>query len=508
MARRGHGRERGGEAGVRSHLLRCARVWRRRAVRPRGAPCPGPQRRARARLAAVVSASVEASFSKGYWSPPDASARTSRVAGTILAMTSLRIALCQLDADRRRPRRQCREGDRRFWPRPKRRARSSRSSQSSCSPATRPRTCSWSRALWRAICSRSRRSRQRASVARPSLALSKRTVTSTTPRRSARRAACAALSASNCCRTTGSSTSGGISLPGEEPGPSLLRRGRACRRHDLRGRLEPDRARSAVSAKGEPSSSSRFNASPYRAGILAQRERMLATRAADARPRSVLRQPRRRPGRARLRRRLHGLRPRWRARRRRPRSSARPSSSATSRSTPCSASASWTRGVTKRISALPLVDISAPAENSRAPRQARRDEPGPPSSPRLDRVGEVYEALEARHARLRREEPVHRRARRPLRRGRLLARGHDRGRRARARTCPRGADAVPVLLGRLARGRRRAGRRTSASGRSRCRIEAASPGASRDCSSRCRSPGIPQPVWPGRTSRRASAASS
>ncbi len=66
----------------------------------------------------------------------------------------------------------------------------------------------------------------------------------------------------------------------------------------------------AVQARGGAELAVNINGSPYHRGKAADRERMLATRAADAHSALGLRQPGRRPGRARLRRLLARVRPR------------------------------------------------------------------------------------------------------------------------------------------------------------------------------------------------------
>ena len=71
----------------------------------------------------------------------------------------------------------------------------------------------------------------------------------------------------------------------------------------VRGRLEPDRPIAELAAGGAEVVVN-LNASPSHRGKGDERERLIATRAADASLRHRLRQPRRRPGRAGLRRRL------------------------------------------------------------------------------------------------------------------------------------------------------------------------------------------------------------
>ena len=130
-----------------------------------------------------------------------------------------------------------------------------------------------------------------------------------------------------------------------------------------------------------------INASPYFAGQAGRRERMLATRAADASLRARVRQPGRRPGRAGLRRRLAGVR------RRR---------------------ASWWPGPRSSPRTLLVVDLDVdavlpqaaarPRGRADASRSAevvvteqavrrRRPPSGRPWPRRSSRVAEVYEAL-------------------------------------------------------------------------------------------------------------------
>ena len=197
-----------------------------------------------------------------------------------------------------------------------------------------------------------------------------------------------------------------------------------------------------------------LNASPYYAGRLAERERMLATRAADASVRARLRQPGRRPGRAGLRRRVAGVR-----RRRRAAGPGRPvhrgdRRSSTSRSSRCSASACSTRGVgpprrrcrSSHVSSEPRV--AEPATDA-APRIA---EPLPP-------VREVYEALVLGTRDYVRKNGFTDVGHRPVGRHRLVAGGGHRRRRARRRARARRADAVALLVRPLAHRRRGAGRR-------------------------------------------------
>ena len=128
-----------------------------------------------------------------------------------------------------------------------------------------------------------------------------------------------------------------------------------------------------------------INASPYYAGRLRERETMLATRAADASVPIALREPRRRAGRARLRRRVDAVRRRWASRRARPSSSPRTSSSSMSTCGPRSGAARSIHAVAVR--AAPLPEVLVTDVQLGGPRASRAIEP------LLDPVHEVYEAL-------------------------------------------------------------------------------------------------------------------
>ena len=131
----------------------------------------------------------------------------------------------------------------------------------------------------------------------------RRTATSTTPPRSAPTARCRASTASTSCRTTRCSTSSATSPPSTVDGPLFVDRRRARRRSRSARTRGARPGRSARRPRAAPSSSSTSTRSPYYAGRLRERETMLATRAGRRVGAGRLRQPRRRPGRARLRRR-------------------------------------------------------------------------------------------------------------------------------------------------------------------------------------------------------------
>ena len=77
---------------------------------------------------------------------------------------------------------------------------------------------------------------------------------------------------------------------------------------DLRGRVEPERSDRSRRRRVAPSWWSTSTRRPTTPAASHERETMLATRAADASVPVALREPRRRPGRARLRRRVDGVR--------------------------------------------------------------------------------------------------------------------------------------------------------------------------------------------------------
>ena len=183
--------------------------------------------------------------------------------------------------------------------------------------------------------------------------------------------------------------------------------------------------------------------------------------------RARLREPGRRPGRARLRRRVARVRRRRRARRpgtavrrggqrRRPRRRAGVSASA------CSTLAAGSTAIRcPRSSSSQRVRRAATIARLRRSRRFRtattRCTRRSSSAPR-DYVT---------------QERLHRRRHRPLRRHRLVARRVHRRRRARPRARPRRLDAVALLERRLAHRRRGARRRTSASTSGRSPIEPA-----------------------------------
>ena len=109
----------------------------------------------------------------------------------------------------------------------------------------------------------------------------------------------------------------------------------------------------------------------------------------------------------------------------------------------------------------------------------------------------------ARHPRLRAEERIPRRPRRPLRRDRFVTRRRDRRRRARSRPCCRRVDAVALLERRQRHRRSSPCPRTSGSAPTRSRSSVPTTRSSR-CWSPCSRPRMQ--ASPVRTSNRASAA--
>ena len=156
-------------------------------------------------------------------------------------------------------------------------------SPSSPSPATRPRTCAEARLRGRQPRGRSRQDRRPHRAVRRGRRLRRRGPRP--PQRGgglrARRGA-AASTASACCRTTRCSTSSATSSPGDRAAAAL--RDRAASRSASRSARTPGarRARSPRRPPGGAELVVNLNASPYYAGRVAERERMLATRAADA----------------------------------------------------------------------------------------------------------------------------------------------------------------------------------------------------------------------------------
>ena len=187
-----------------------------------------------------------------------------------------------------------------------------------------------------------------------------------------------------------------------------------------------------------------ISASPYHRGKGAQRERMLVQRARDNLAYVVVLQPRRRPGRARLRRLQPGRRPGRRAGRarrpvrggadrlrHRPLDGRRAPACATPATVPprgCGARRSPTLGA---------------ARGAGAPRRDRGRRPAREAA--RARRGGLRGAL-PRAARLRRQERLRAGAARPLGRDRLRAHGLRRGRRARRRAGRVRGDALPPLL--------------------------------------------------------------
>ena len=342
-------------------------------------------------------------------------------------------------------------------------AATSSRSPSSRSPATRPKTSCCARRSSRAAPRRSRRSRRAPAAPRRWSASPRRSATSPTRPRCARTGACRASTASTCCRTTRCSTSSATSR--RRPSTVRCSSSAACgSRVTICEDAWSPNGPIITQAAGGAELVVNINASPYYAGRIHERETMLATRAADAsvpvlyvnlvggqdelvfdgasmlfdegghlvaRARAVRRGPARR------------------RRRRAPRVPAPPARSARPRRAPprCPRSRSARRdsaSTTRRRAIEPLL-----AAGARGLRGAR-----------------------ARHARLRAEERLHRRARRALRRHRLVARRHDRGRRARPRARRRRAHAVALLERRQRHRRRRARRQPRHPHASPCPIEA------------------------------------
>ena len=241
-----------------------------------------------------------------------------------------------------------------------------------------------------------------------------------------------------------------------------------------------------------------INASPYYAGRLARAR----DDARDARRRRVgadrLREPRRRPGRARVRRRVaacstssgHARRARQAVRRgparRRPRRAARVPQAAARSARP------------RRGAAAARGRRSASAHLGRARRVAPRDRAAARARARGLR------GARARHPRLRAQERLHRRVIGALGRHRLVARRRDRGRRARRRARARRAHAVALLERRQRHRRRGARRATSASRTFTIPIEPAHAAFLEHA--RADRSRAPSPSSPRRTCRRGSAA--
>ena len=321
--------------------------------------------------------------------------------------------------------------------------------------------------------------------------------TSTTRPRSARTARCTASTASSSCRTTRCSTSSATSRRRPIAGPLFVDR-RACRSASRSARTRGARpGRSSTQAAGGAELVVNINASPYYARpARASARRCSPTRAADASvpivyvnlvggqdelvfdgASLVFDEQGHLVARAKqfdedllvvdL-----DVRPTFRKRLLDPRG---------------------------RVSAPPLPEVAVTDARIGAAPTRPRDRAAARAGARGLR------GARARHARLRAQERLHRRAHRPLRRHRLVARRRDRGRRARRRARHRRADAVALLERRQHHRRRGARRRTSASARYTDADRAGARGVRRRCSRRC-STGTDAGRSPRRTCRPASAA--
>ena len=236
---------------------------------------------------------------------------------------------------------------------------------------------------------------------------------------------------------------------------AVRRGGRARRGVDLRGRVEPDRP-DRHAGRGWR----RVRREHQRVAVLRRADPRAGDDARDACGRRVgpgaVREPRRWPGRAGLRRRVDALRRRRAPRRPRPAVRGRPA-----------------RRRRRRPSRVP--PPAARPTRARSRRPVARGDGERTATGRTRRLGSGrtvaragargLRSARARHARLRAEERRRRRVRRDLGRHRLVARGHDRGRRARARARHRRADAVALLERGQHHRRRRRSPPTSASGR-------------------------------------------
>ena len=192
--------------------------------------------------------------------------------------------------------------------RPKPPAATSSRSPSSRSRATRPRTCCCARRS-------SRRRARRSTRSRPAPGAPRRSSGSPSADRDLYNAAAVCAHGTVLGRLPQAPAA---ELRGVRRGALLRavadRRAAVRRRRRARRQSRSARTRGArrgpilTQAAGGAELIVNINASPYYAGRLRERETMLATRAADASVPARLREPRRRPGRARLRRRVDGLR--------------------------------------------------------------------------------------------------------------------------------------------------------------------------------------------------------
>ncbi len=289
-----------------------------------------------------------------------------------------------------------------------RRLRSRRVPRARRSRATRPRTsCSARRSSPHYRRGRSRSSRRAPGAPPRSSASSRRERDLATRRRCARTVACRACTTSTCCPTTRCSTSSVTSRPSTVDGPLFVVAGvRVARRRSARTRGART-GRSSTQAAGGAELVVNINASPYYAGRVARARDDARARAPPTPSVPVVYvEPRRRPGRAGLRRRVDASfdegghlvarapavrgRP---ARRRRRRASGVPTPSARP------------RGAVRAPRRSPRVEVS----------EARIGEAPPPArvEPLLEPVHEVYEALVLGTRDYVRKNGVDRRVRRP-----------------------------------------------------------------------------------------------
>ena len=161
--------------------------------------------------------------------------------------------------------------------------------------------------------SRSRRSRRAPAGSRRSSASPKPAATSSTRPRCARTARCRASTASTCCPNYAVFDEQRYFAPSTVDGPLFVVGGVRVGVTICEDAWSPT-GPIITQAAGGAELIVNVNASPYYAGRLRERETMLATRAADAQVPVVVREPRRRPGRAGLRRRVDGVRRERRAR--------------------------------------------------------------------------------------------------------------------------------------------------------------------------------------------------
>ena len=228
---------------------------------------------------------------------------------------------------------------------------------------------------------------------------------------------------------------------------------------------------------------------------------MLVQRARDNLVRRRVLQPRRRPGRARLRRPLGRDRPRGHGAR--PRAAVRGGADALHGRPPGRRDRAAARHAAAPAGAHARCPTCASSGGSSARRAPGRGRSAATSRALLEPEAEVYAALCLGRARLRAQERLRARRARAVGRDRLDARGADRGRRARRRPRDRGRDALALLL------RGHAERRPRARGEPRHPVhrpaDRAGDGGLRADARRRSSRGA-SPTSPRRTCRRGSAA--